>query len=184
MDFARGCMFMAGMAVAAVGVVDGAKAAPINTVTRETGPVSASFSSPLDMLFDPIEGAFDLVSIGAGSITTQEGGGTFDISVIYFDDTTASVGTFGLGDNATLLLASLPDAGFAPFALGTVKGLRLSYLTGGWSFATNVSIPASTVVTFAAVPLPATLALLPLGALALGAVGRRRRQPANGAASA
>jgi hypothetical protein len=184
MDFARGCMFMAGMAVAAVGVVDGAKAAPINTVTRATGPVSGDFGSSMDLLFVPIVGAYDLIAFSGGTITTAEGGGSFNLRVIYLNDTTASLGTYTLTGHSTLLLATLPDAGFAPFSLGDVKGLRFSYASGTDAFFTTLSIPTSTIVTFAAVPLPATLALLPLGALALGAVGLRRRRPADGAANA
>jgi hypothetical protein len=182
MDFARGCFFMAGMAVAATGTVDIAKAAPINTVTRLAGPVSGDLGSPIDLLFDPIADAFDLVSISAGSVSTAEGGG-FRISVIYVDNTTASVADFTLSHTGSKSFSSIPDATFASFTMGDVKGLRFSHLVGtgqGGSFL-SLNVPSSTAVTFAAivpapVPLPASLALLPLGVLALGAVRRRRRQ--------
>jgi hypothetical protein len=180
MDFARGCFFMAGMAVAATGTVDIAKAAPINTVTRLAGPVSGDLGSPIDLLFDPIADAFDLVSISAGSVTTGEGGG-FRISVIYVDNTTASVADFTLSHFDSKSFSSIPDATFASFTMGDVKGLRFSHLVGtgqGGGFL-SLNVPSSTAVTFAAiapVPLPASLALLPLGVLALGAVRRRRRQ--------
>jgi hypothetical protein len=184
-------MFMAGMAVAATGTVDIAEAAPIVTVTRVAGPVSGNFTSPMDLLFDPILDAFDLVSFSGGTITTAEGGGSFNLSVIYLNDTTASLGTYTLTGHSTpaLLLSTLPSTGPAPFSQGDVKGLRFSYASGTNAFFTTLSIPTSTAVTFtalapAAVPLPATLALLPLGALALGAVGLRRRRPADGAANA
>ena len=180
---------MAGMAVAAAGTVDIAEAAPIITVTRVADPVSGDFTSPMDLLFDPILDAFDLVSFSDGEITTAEGGGSFNLSVIYLNDTTASLGTYTLTGHSKLLLATLPDAGFASFSLGDVKGLRFSYASGTSAVDTTLLIPTSTVVTFTAlapavVPLPATLALLPLGALALGAVGLRRRRPADGAANA
>jgi hypothetical protein len=185
MDFARGCFFMAGMAVAAAGAVDTAEAA---TVTRLVGPASGSLSSPIDLLFDPIADAFDLVSVGAGSISTNEGGG-FNISVIYVDDTTASVADISLSQFDSKSFSSIPDATLLPFTMGDVKGLRFSYKlgSGGSGSFLNFNVPSSTAVTFdtiAAVPVPASLALLPLGVLALGAVRRRRRQSGPDAGSA
>jgi hypothetical protein len=120
------------------------------------------------------------VSVGAGSISTNEGGG-FNISVIYVDDTTASVADISLSQFDSKSFSSIPDATLLPFTMGDVKGLRFSYKlgSGGSGSFLNFNVPSSTAVTFdtiAAVPVPASLALLPLGVLALGAVGRRRRK--------
>jgi len=138
-------------------------------VVRTVGPYTSvgTPSTSFDVLFDLVTDATQLVSISAGSVVTGEGG-YFDIKAIFSDDSTQSI--YNDSFWGTLNLSSIPRIQFTPFTLPDVKGLRFSanqQYTNDPNGTPSISLPASTTLTFAAVPEPSTGLLLVFGMVLL-----------------
>ena len=139
-------------------------------VVRTVGPYTSvgTPSTSFDVLFDLVTDATQLVSISAGSVVTGEGG-YFDISAIFANDSTQSIHFESFW--GTLNLSSIPTIQFTPFTLPEdVKGLRFSanqQYANTPNGTPSISLPASTTLTFAAVPEPSTGLLLVFGMVLL-----------------
>ena len=156
-----------GLLVAASGNLGLAEIMVVRTVGPYTSPVGSS-STSFDVLFALVTNATQLVSISAGSVATGEGG-YFDISAIFANDSTQSIHLENLW--GTLSLSSIPTNQFTPFTLTEdVKGLRFSANQQYYNSPNgtpSIYLPASTTLTFAAIPEPSTGLLLVFGMVLL-----------------
>ena len=107
--------------------VSGASNARSDTIVeREVGAVSGD---SVDVLFTPVSGATDLVSISTGSVETGEGG-TLTISAItVYDQTVEFYSEIFPAYFSSRPLDSLTSNDFSAFPEADVKGLRLSVTT-------------------------------------------------------
>ena len=138
-------------------------------VQRTVGAVSGT---NFDVLFDTVTDATQLVSISAGSVFTGEGG-TFDISAIFSDSQTQSLFSKTIDSSyTTVALSDITGNSFTAFDVPRdVVGLHFE--TTDYGVPLTVSLPADTVLTFAAVPEPSTGLLLSFGVVLLVACRRR-----------
>ena len=132
-------------------------------VQRTVGAVSGA---NFDVLFDTVTDATQLVSISAGSVYTGEAA-VFDISAIFSDNQTQSIFSASLDPwFESLSLSDVTGNSFAAFDVPKdVVGLR--FQTTQEFGLPNYSLPASTTLTFAAVPEPSTGLLLAFGMVLL-----------------
>ena len=140
------------------------------TVQTTVGPQAAS--SNFDLLFStPLTNVEQLVSISDGSVSTGEGG-AMTISAILPDDSLVLLfSKTSFFEN--IALSTLTGNIFSSFSTPqTVKGLQFKYVGSSGPQGT-FTIPASTVLTFTAVPEPATAVVTLLGGVFV-AIRRRR----------
>ena len=131
-------------------------------VNREVGPQSGA---SYDLMFETVTSAKDLVSISQGSVFTGEGY-SLTISAIKTDDQVIELYHDDIVSYfQTVQLNELTKNDYSEFPESDVKGLRIS--TSGFAIPPSVTIPATTVLAFLAVPEPGTALLLGLSFAAL-----------------
>jgi|GEM_PF-1258872 len=135
-------------------------------IVERTTAISYSGAN-FDVLFDKVTDATQLVSISAGSVYTGEAA-TLDISAIFSDNKTQSLFSELLTPFfSTDPLSKFTGNSFTAFDVPKdVVGLRFQTISY-YGAAPNYSLPASTTLTFAAVPEPSSALLLAFGMVLL-----------------
>ncbi len=144
----------------------------------ETVPsnISLSGNGSVTFNFPALANANQLVSISGGSVQGPEGG-VFNVAVNYAGGSTFSLSSGSVPSFPPFNFSSIANVSFP---VGTVNGVTFTVSPGGSGFLESLTIPAGTTFTFntaaAAVPEPASWALMLIGFGALGYSLRQRRK--------